>query len=239
MGFGIYSTIAGANARNIELEVIANNIANVNTVGFKEVRPSFNAELQGNEESGDESQVLVSHSGNHIDFAPGQVFPTGNELDVAIQGDGFFEVQTPQGVRYTRSGNFVVNSERVLCTPAGHPLASQDGNITVPNTGRVTFSPSGEISVNGEHVGSLKLVSFKNTQPFQLEGGNLFNHNGAEGAGSKKFKLVQGYLEASNVNVIANMARMIEVSRAYESHQKSISKQMKAAEMLQQIAKIN
>lgn len=239
MGFGIYSTIFGANARGVELEVIANNIANVNTAGFKEVRPSFNAEMADSEATDEGVQPLVTHQGNHINMAPGQIYETRNEFDVAIQGEGFFEVQTPDGIRHTRSGNFVVNSERVLSTPAGYPVMSQDGQITLPNKGRINISASGEVSVGGEYISKLKVSAFQNTNTFTLEGQNLFNSGGAEAASAKNFKLVQGYLEASNVNMIANMARMIEVSRAYEAHQKSISKQMKAAEMLQQIAKIS
>lgn len=241
MGFGIYSTISGATARSVELEVVANNIANVNTVGFKEVRPSFNSELQSVDGSseGEAAQPLVTHSGNHINMAPGQLYPTGSEFDVAIQGDGFFEIQTKDGPRYTRSGNFVLNKERVLSTPSGYPVMGQDGLITVPDTGRVNIGAAGDVSVGETSVGKIKISAFADTKKFLLEGHNLMNAGASEQVTSKGYRLSQGYLEGSNVNLVSNMARMIEVSRAYEAHQKSISKQMKSAELLQQIAKIS
>jgi flagellar basal-body rod protein FlgF len=240
MGFGIYSSIAGANAREIELEVLSNNVANIQTTGFKEMQVSFTSEVDKNLalDEMQQAQVLVREGSSHINYAQGSIYQTGNPLDIAIQGEGFFEVQTPQGTRYTRNGNFTLNQEGEVITPQGHPLITEDGPLTLPPNAQVSFSPEGDISVNSERIGRLKVV-IPDMKALKLEGSNYYSiAEGQIATPSKNFRIAQSHLESSNVDIIRNLTRIIEVSRAYESHQKSITKQMDSSQQLNQIAKV-
>lgn len=241
MGFGIYSSIAGANVREIELEVLANNIANIQTTGYKEMQVSFTSELDKNMESDEnqELQTFVREGKSHVNFAPGSIFATGNPLDVAIQGEGFFEIQTAAGLRYTRNGNFTINQEGTVTTQGGDIVLAQEGQINVPANKQVAISPSGEITVDGEILARLKVVDFADRGKLKKEGANHYVADGLETKAVQEFSIAQGHLENSNVDLIRNLTRIIEVSRAYESHQKSMTKQIESSQQLSQIAKMS
>lgn len=243
MGFGIYSSVAGANAREIELEVLANNIANMQTTGFKEMEVSFTSEVDKNLNLDDleKAQALVRQGKSHVNHAQGSVYATGNPLDLAVQGDGYFAVETPNGVRYTRDGNFTVSAEGTLTTQNGFPVLSGSGPLAIPADKTVSVGPQGEVSAAGEDLGKIAIykISEQNRDALRPEGGNLYSLGGAEALPADNYRIAQGHLESSNVNLIRNLTRIIEVSRAYEAHQKSMSKQMESAQQLNQIAKVN
>jgi flagellar basal-body rod protein FlgF len=243
MGFGIYSSVAGANAREIELEVLANNIANMQTTGFKEMEVSFASEVDDSLRNGDmeKAQALVRQGKSHVNFAQGSVYATGNPLDLAVQGDGFFAVQTPSGIRYTRDGNFTVSAEGTLTTQNGFAVLSGSGPVAIPADKTVSFGPTGEISAGGEDIGRISVyrIAEKDRDALRPEGGNLYALEGAEALPAENFRIAQGHLENSNVNLIRGLTRIIEVSRAYEAHQKSMAKQLESTQQLNQIAKVN
>jgi flagellar basal-body rod protein FlgF len=150
----------------------------------------------------------------------GPLHKTGNRLDVAIHGQGWFGVQTANGLRYTRDGAFTLNSNGELVTSSGDKVASAGGGtITIPNTARdITITDGGTIETDQGTAGNLMVVSFQNEQQLKPEGDNLYNTT-ETGAPSYDNHVIQGALEGSNVQPVMEMTRMIDVSRAYQATQ--------------------
>ena len=222
--------LARQNALGRQLDAIANNIANVNTSGFKADNALFEEYLntpahEDNFVGGDRRVSFVQDRGTYRDMTQGAVEQTKNPLDVAIDGSAFLAVQTPGGERYTRDGNLHINSQGQLVTVAGNPVLGTAGPIVFQSTDHdVNITPDGTVTVvegNGRTDslrGTLRLVSFTNAQTMLKEGFNLY----AAGEGGTpqqdtKSKVQQGFIEKSNVNAVAEMSRMMEVSRAYTS----------------------
>lgn len=240
MGFGIYSSIAGANAREIELEVIANNMANAQTTGFKEMNISFTSEVDKNRNESEEQkqQSLVREGLSHINYAQGSVYETGNPLDMAIQGEGFFEIQTPVGLRYTRNGNFSLTEDGAVVTGNGDAVMGTQGPLRIPAGGTIAISQAGDISIDGDNLGKIKVVDFTDRSKLKAEGNTYYSAEGSDFTTNNRFQVAQSHLESSNVDIIHNLTRMIEVSRAYEAQQKTLTKQIQASQQLNQVAKI-
>ncbi len=219
---GFYAAVSGAIAQEKRLDILANNLANVNTAGFKKDVLSFEALLAAAEQDGAGAD-LVALSRHATDFSQGGARHTGNALDLAVRGGGFFEVLTADGPRYTRAGSFTLDGSGRLVTEGGDPVSGGGGPVLIDG-GDVVVGADGEVTVDGESVGQIKLVSF--VDPGQLEkvGANLFRNAGEAGnidSGGVS-SIQQGYLEMSNVNIVSDMVQMIEISRAYESFQKTI-----------------
>jgi flagellar basal-body rod protein FlgF len=210
-----------------QLDVVANNIANVNTSGFKADHSLFEEYLRSgahedNFAASDRRVSYVQDRGTFHDFKQGPTEQTKNPLDVAIDGGGFLVVQTAAGERYTRDGGLQLNSQGQLVTVAGDPVLGASGPIVLqPTDHDVSISPDGTISVleaNGRTDsvrGKLRLVSFADAQKLLKQGSNLYS--AGEGAAQPDLKstLNQGFIEKSNVSGVAEMSRMIEVTRAY------------------------
>ncbi|MBU6458764.1 MAG: flagellar basal-body rod protein FlgF [Bradyrhizobium sp.] len=211
-----------------QLDVVANNIANVNTTGFKADAPLFEEYLmpgahEDNFKGSDRRVSYVQDRGTYRDFTQGAAEQTKNPLDIAITGDGFFVVQTDGGERYTRDGNLHMNSQRQLVTANGDPVLGTSGPIVFQTTDHdINVSPDGTVTVvegvsrTDSLRGKLRLVSFTDAQKLLKEGSNLYSA-GEGGAAQPDLKssVQQGYIEKSNVNAIAEMSRMVEVTRAY------------------------
>lgn len=238
----------GLDAQQTRLAVIANNLANVNTTGFKRGRAVFEDLLYQNvrQVGAQSSQNTQLPSGLMLGtgvrtvateklFTQGNVIQTGNSLDVAIQGRGFLQVLTPDGsVAYTRDGAFQMNSQGQLVTASGYLL--QPG-ITLPqNTLSISIGADGVVSARlpgstaSTQVGNLQLADFMNPAGLQPIGGNLYVASTASGtaqAGTPGLNglgtLVQGSVESSNVNVVEELVSMIEAQRSYEMNSKAIS----------------
>lgn len=210
MNQATYSAISGCLAHEKRFEAITNNLANVNTTGFKRDRVCFEN---------------FWPKPTATDFTQGGLEFTENELDVAIAGQGFFKVQTPQGIRFTRKGNFSLNTEGTLVTSDGFPVSGKQGAITIRGGGAVTIDKSGNISCDGAHQGQLEVVSFPDYSILQKEGSCLFKLKGpveTGGLSDGQYAISQGYLEISNVNAVKEMVQMIDCLRAYEAYQKII-----------------
>jgi len=241
MNRGFYMGASAMNLRAQELEVIANNLANVNTVGFKEGRVtnrSFADYLTLQQvdlgENGVNSRPLgVMTTGgsqpwlNYAVHTQGPLKYSGNPLDLALAGDGFFAVETPDGIRYTRSGNFTLDSEGTLLTQSGNAVMSdRDRPITLTGNGPIQISADGTITQDGQEAGQLKIVAFNQINMMRPEGRNLYGYAGGTGEELPSDASVrQGYVEHSNVDSMRAMVRMIEVTRAFESAQKVVSTQ--------------
>ena len=230
MSGGMYLAAAGAMVQQMRLEVLANNIANINTNGYKGEKTIFrvNEETTAPEEepTTDEIQPLSPYAPpfeTRIDFSQGALRETGNTLDVAINGNGFFAVQTPEGVQYTRQGSFSLNEEGVLVTPDGFPVIGEGGEITLEE-GNVEIDLEGGIYVDGDEVGRLQLTDFADQNILQKVGNGRFmtTDQTVTGERPEDTTFSQGYLETANVNPIMAMTEMIETSRAFEAYQKVI-----------------
>jgi flagellar basal-body rod protein FlgF len=212
-----------------ELDVVANNIANVNTTGFKADNAVFQEYLmpvarENRFNPADRRVSFVEDRGIWHDFRQGSLRETGGKLDVAIGGDGYFVVQTAAGERYTRNGSFQINSQGQLVTSDGSTVLGENGPITFQQTDHsVAITSEGRISVvegsntsNESLRGKLRLVSFAAPQRLLKDGANNFSAPaGMAPEPVRNPRLIQGSLEASNVNAVGEMTRMIEITRTY------------------------
>ncbi|MGA9090283.1 MAG: flagellar basal-body rod protein FlgF [Bradyrhizobium sp.] len=211
-----------------QLDVIANNVANVNTSGYKADSSLFEEFLKSgahedNFVGNDRRVSFVQDRGTFRDFSQGAAEQTKNPLDVAVDGSGFLVVQTPAGERYTRDGSMMLNNQGQLVTAAGNPVLGTGGPIVFqPTDHDINITPDGTITVvEGDSRtdslrGKLRLVSFPDAQKLLKEGLNLYT--AGEGSAAQpdvKSAVRQGFIEKSNVNAVAEMSRMIEVTRAY------------------------
>ncbi len=207
---GTYILIDGALVHQLRFETISNNMANLNTNAFRKDIISFNEALSMNYLS-------------QTDFTPGLVRYTGNDLDVALEGQGFFKIQTPKGVRYTRDGAFSLNAQGALVTRSGDAVLGENGPITIEG-GKLTIANDGQVTVDGTSVDKLMLVEFKRPEFLKKEGSSYYSHQGEnnEVSAAADIGVKQSYLEGSNVNPTAEMIKMIESYRSFESAQKAI-----------------
>ena len=206
-----------------ELDVIANNMANVTTNGFKARSSRFREYLMpvASAESfprPDRQLSYVIDAGTPLDTSAGAIEHTGNPLDVAVKGDGFLAVQTPQGERYTRNGALELNAQGQLVNSDGHAILGENGPISfTPEEKGIEIAPDGTVTTDQGQRGRIRLVGFENPQLLRNEGTNLFsspNRGQAAGAGSR---LEPRALERSNVRPVIEMSRLIEVNRSYTS----------------------
>lgn len=247
---GIYTAVSGAIAQTQKMDTIANNLANVNTTGFKKDQqvfqeyltayekdptvitvPRVTASIESFYDLGGGDRSYVDTKGTFTDFTQGPLKPTGNTTDLAMEGNGFFEVLTPSGVRMTRNGSFTINPQGVLTTKDGHPVLLE-GDPTTPESrtiqtegGSINVSSEGFVFVNGQNIGKLATVTVEPLSALQKGGQSFYkikenmqpfiNRNA-------QVKVHQGALEGSNVNVVKEMTDMIMATRLFESTQKAI-----------------
>jgi flagellar basal-body rod protein FlgG len=249
----LYSSAAGMESQQLNLDVIANNLANVNTTGFKKSKIEFQDLLYqtlrpagADQGSGNQlpTGLQVGHGSRPVAtskiFTNGELTQTGERLDVAIQGDGFFEVQLPDGTRaYTRDGALKTSSDGRITTSDG--LVLQGGFQPIPpGTTSISISPGGDVSTSGPSGSQsfkIQLVRFTNPGGLDSVGRNLYKETPASGSpelgnpGESGFgQLAQGYLEMSNVKIVEEMVNMIVAQRAYEINSKAVQS---ADEMMQ------
>jgi flagellar basal-body rod protein FlgF len=211
---GIYVATAGAVAQSTALDATANNIANASTAGFRGDRVTFREALAA---ARSPDITLVGTGTARVDGQAGAITHTGNPLDLALEGDGYFAVETPAGVRYTRAGNFQLDASRRLVTADGLPVRGAGGApITIPEEApAVHVTADGQVYAGDSELGALELVRFAAGQ-LRREGGSLFAATGAPQAGDPP-QVRAGMLEASNVNVVRGVVDLVKVSRTYES----------------------
>lgn len=207
------------------LDVAANNISNQNTAGFKAERINFQEYLTviESEKPVDPYVSLVYDADSYTDFSPGSQQATHAPLDFAIDGEGFFAVQTEGGIQYTRDGHFGVNGFGELVNRDGHLVLDQGGSpiLIDPEEGPVLLSVEGELQQNSAPIAKLGVFDFEDRRTLRRDGGNLYRADSAplEAFGAK---IRQGFVENSNVQPIRAMTDMITISRAYENAAKMI-----------------
>jgi len=229
---GMFVAYTGMDALEKKIDLIAQNVANVNSPGYKKSQPVFRmvtADAAGKAAAGTTAAGAVNPldylqfvkvEGTATDFAQGSMIRTGNPTDLAVEGKGFMQVDTPSGTRYTRAGSFQINNEGLLVTADGFPVSGQGGNITL-KPGDFTVKEDGSVFQDGQSVGAVKLVGIPVPANLVKEGGGLYSYSG-ETSDAGDSRVVQEALENSNVNVVREMTDMISAMRAYESLQKFI-----------------
>ena len=212
-----------------QLDIVANNVANIDTTGYKSDNAMFaqflTSHASDQQFTGNDRRVdFVQDRASWIDMSPGAIQHTGNPLDVAIDGPGYITVQTPQGQRYTRNGALAIDSTGNLVTGEGYQVVGDGGPITFQSTDHdIVISANGIItvregnSIQDSQRGRLQLVTFDQPQRLQKDGGSTFTApNGVTGnPAPPSTRVVQGAIEKSNVNGVAEMARMIQITRSY------------------------
>jgi flagellar basal-body rod protein FlgF len=210
-----------------QMDVVANNVANVNTNGFKADKSLFEEYLrtgahEDNFVGNDRAVSYVLDRGTFKDFTQGPTEQTKNPLDLAIDGGGFLVVQTAAGERYTRDGGLQINNQGQLVTAAGDPVIGSSGPIVFqPTDHDISIAADGNITVleglnRIDSVrGKLRLVSFADAQKLLKDGSNLYSAGTAAAQPDTASKIRQGFVEKSNVNSVTEMSRMIEVTRTY------------------------
>jgi flagellar basal-body rod protein FlgF len=210
-----------------QMDVVANNVANINTTGYKADKSLFQEYLQSgahedNFMARDRRISFVQDRGTFHDFASGPLELTKNPLDVAIDGSAFLVVQTPAGERYTRDGGLSINNQGQLVTASGNQVLGTGGPIVFqPGDKEINIAADGGVSVlEGANKvdslrGKLRLVSFAQAQSLVKEGSNLYSAPAGAGQPDATARVRQGYIEKSNVNSVAEMSRMIDVTRTY------------------------
>lgn len=245
---GWYTGASGMNAQQNRLDAISNNLANVDTAGFKRDvavsknfselllrRTSFDGIYETPAGSADAAPVIgklglgVEINENFTDFTQGSFKVTNTKTDTALAGKGFYVVETPNGERYTRNGNFFIGKEGILETKDGYPVLGENGYIRVEND-KFKVNSDGIIYSETEdlEIDRFKVVRFDNERYLKKMGNSFYTANDITGPahiaeGSERPTFMQGYTETSNVNVVNEMVQMIEVNRAYEANQKTIT----------------
>lgn len=219
MSWGVYATMNGMKMKEKQLQMVAHNIANANTDGYKEVQLAFSAVLSakaGRTEDGKPAVEVREKQMRNFDDGPLRI--TERSLDLALQGEGFFEVQNERGTFYTRNGAFTRNAQGELVTLKGDRVMGSSGAIVLGLEGEVEVTSSGAVRVGSEEKGAIKVVAFDNPQQLQGMGNALFEAKGLASRQVTSPQVLQGRLEASNTNVMMNLVRLIEVSRQNQTY---------------------
>jgi len=210
-----YQLAAAAGYGEARMAILANNLANAATGGFKADQVTFSEALDA------ATGAPVIGATPYVDPAAGPVKQTGNPFDLAIDGDGYFVVESADGRQFTRDGAFRLSEDGTLVTRDGDPVQGSGGAIAIdPQAASASVDGAGRVWVDGAQVAQLEIVTFPSESPPAKAGGNLFTGTGDTAVEDPK--VIPGALEGSNVSVIAEMTRMIEIARGYEAYQKLV-----------------
>ncbi len=213
------------NSARTEMNDIAHNLSNADTPGFKRLMSTYQVQAESTESGGQgeanpkEVEYGLPRHIRRLDVQTGEMTHTGRQLDLALEEpNGFFAVRTPSGLRYTRHGRFRVNSDGTIVNPAGHPLASQQGEFRIPpDAQEVTVRSTGEILADGENIGNIPVYSFNDPGALEPDGGTLYAAGNREPEVTQSNSILQGMIEKSNVKPMNELVRLISTSRAYEN----------------------
>ena len=227
MDSGFYAACTGLMAKTEALELTANNMANLSTTGYKgemEFYRSLEASM-GKHKLSSLNQAVNDYgvlAGTALDLKAGEMQKTGNQLDLALEGSGFFVVKTPTGIRYTRNGSFHIDAAGRLLTATGDEVMGDQGPVELPG-GDVTFSSDGTISQNGAVVATMKLVTFKPGTTLAPEGNSYFQAPLGSELAADDPRLSQGMLESSNQNPVVGAVGLITLQRQSQLLEQALS----------------
>lgn len=245
---GKYSALAGAISREQSIANTSNNLANINTTGYKKSLLSFEAILNGTKQAKEAKGINYTRiRDNYTDFSPGAIRQTDNPLNLVIHGEGFFKVQGPDNIQYTRRGDFDVTPEGLLTTSEGLPVLDEgNGPITIPSIfdtdyNKVAVGDDGTIFVLDEadarqEIAKLGIVEIPDKMELQREQDTMFSlKEGVIPVPSENHRVIQGSLELSNVNMAAEMTQMIDGYRTFETYHKVLKSYSTISEMEEEL----
>jgi len=219
MNTAMYKALSGALVQTRRLEVVTQDLANVNTVGYKGNRLVFREILEGPQPHNMPIGGQVALSEQRTDLSNGNLRSSGNPLDLALVGEGFFSVKTALGVRYTRQGVFSLSASNTVVTPSGEPLLGEKGPIHVTGK-KIDVGTDGSVVVDGSPVDRLKIVRAEDSRRLVREGSNFFRMSDAEMQPvTEKTQVLQGSIEDANVNPVEAMVSLIDVERQFEAYE--------------------
>lgn len=233
---GIYLAGSGMLTQTAKLDTITNNLANLNSAGYKKdsitvnaLPPYFPPQQSSGIQLVSDRQRIRGNKANILflqtftNYSNGELKQTDNPLDIALNGDGFLVVSTPNGNRYTRNGNLSRSVQGILVNQDGFPVMGQNGPIKVGN-GELKIDSSGKVFVDGQSIDTLQVVDFPKPYPLKKEGNGLFvlTDPNARANQVQNTEVLQGFIESSNVDIVNQMVKMIKTMRVYETHQKII-----------------
>lgn len=219
MGYNVNDVAIAGSRKLTQLDYVANNVANVNTTGFKAEHLYYAMKGKAAQEN---ARIDLGPTATKIDFAQGTLIRTGNIFDLAIEREGFFTIQTKNGVAYTRNGSFMLNNNGELVTTSGDYVMGESGKIVISGES-VAVDADGSIQVDGSVVGKLKITAFSNPGDISRSATGQYVDGGkAEAKKADNYKIASGYLEQSNVNSVKEMVDMIDIQRTFETYQKII-----------------
>jgi flagellar basal-body rod protein FlgF len=227
MDSGYYAACAGLRARSQALELMASNLANAQTAGYRSESTTFQSILAAKTPSSlpplnravNDFGVLGDST---LDLAPGNIEQTSGALDLALEGPGFFAVQAGTDVLYTRNGGFRVSAQGELVTAGGSPVLGEQGPVRLPS-GNVAIAPDGTVSVNGSNTGKLRIVEFAPGAPLRAQGNSFYSAPAGAAHTAAASSVRQGMLESSNVNPVTAAVELITVQREAEMLQRALS----------------
>lgn len=230
---GIYTSASALRAATIHQGRLAHNLANLQTTGFKQIlttREAYQLQTMGRYSA--DGNTYIDALGNLeqgllvpeqiVDFTQGNLNRTGRSLDLAVEGEGFFHIRTPEGDRYTRDGSFHRDSAGQLVTRDGYYVLGSNGEPMTLPLGSPAIVGDGSIFVGGQLAGQIGLVTFADTAGLQQENSNLYAGEGAQPLAPNAVSIKQGYLEGSNVDENAQVTEMMRILRLYEASQRAL-----------------
>jgi flagellar basal-body rod protein FlgF len=227
MDSGFYAACAGLAAQTQALDLVAHNLANIGTAGFRGEQATFRSMLVGGgATAANPLNAVVNNfnvlSSSRVDRTAGSFTPTGNPTDLSIAGEGFFVVQTAQGVAYTRAGNFHLTEKGELVSAQGDAVLGDQGPITLPN-GALSVSEDGTVSVDGAVVATLRLAEFSPETSLQPLGNAIYSAPAESALPAAASSIRQGMLENSNVSPVEGAVQLITIQRSAEMMQRALS----------------
>ncbi|MBP3888878.1 MAG: flagellar hook-basal body protein [Cellulosilyticum sp.] len=238
---GLYTAAMGMNVQAKRLDIVSNDLANAGTTGYKKdvavvssFKEEYLARLNDQQNFAPNNAIIgkITYGAKidevYTDFTQGSVRATSSPNDLAIQGDGFFTVQTPNGLAYTRDGNFMINQFGQLVTSEGYNVMGQEGAIELGEDyftqgNSIVVQGNGEIYLDGAYIDTLDIANFTDNRSLTKLDDNLYTSTGERGEFTGG--IIQSFLETSNVNTVSAMVDMITVARAYETNQKMVQTQ--------------
>ncbi len=215
-----------------QMDMVSNNMANMNTSGYKQDEAVFSSYLVKTERGKDlakEPLAFTQDFATYKNFAEGMITETGNTFDLAIKGDAFFAVRTAEGERYTRKGQFTLDAGGMLVTSTGDPVLSENNEpfFIAPGETEISIAENGEITTENGNIGRLKLVSFNDNQKLQKTANTMFANTDGNGMvlENDNIRVLQGAIEKSNVNAIEEMTKLVNLQRSYEYVQQMIDEE--------------
>ena len=228
MNSGIYAAVSGSVAAMRRLDIISNNLANMNTPGYKRNKMSFEGLLAGSDNppavpQGMTADPILQKENVYIEYANGPTTQSGNPLDLALDGEGFFAVTTPEGTAYTRQGNFRTSPDGTLVTVDGYPVQGSNGSAIRVQGSRIEIDAKGAVTVDGNQAGTISVVDFAKPYALTKTGNALFIPADPQAVPQPgKAQVLQAHLEGSNVESVSEMVQLIETNRYFEACSKVI-----------------